>query len=650
MATNYSGNSTPTLNNAPASSWTDDAAKHSHVGNTYLVTGSGGTAGNVYAFEEYPTPLIKNASGLPADIVTITDGGENKAMTHAQLTLSPIQSLNGYDHPWAGGAGKNKFPTATATSSGSSNIFNNFALSAPSGTYTLSFTSNTSRTKQMSLNFGLSDSTSVEFAIAATDSKATFTANASITKVTWYVREATDIKEIQLEAGNERTAFAPYENLCPISGHTQATLNRTGKNLLDISNVIEDAYIFGDTGRITSIAGANVFWAAVPKNTDVHLKMNNGNRLVMALFNSEPQLLDYGEIVRNHGVQMLEATINTGDYSYVAIYPNRDQASRPTEIQLEIGSEATDYVPSEAQTFTLSLGQTVYGGKIDLVTGEGEITWATHEVTTSEGDTATIGGAFCRRINIADLKTDGNRENYILSHFTKPTGAISSNPANGVASNVYWNTNNITMRNDALTTRAEWDNWVTAQATAGTPVTICYKLATPISLSLTGQQIQTLLGLNNVWGDNGQISELQYRSNQFTPAWQWFETWTMPKITRDNGTVIVLPYPQEYTPEIYDVDAATTGRNAAGTMIRDRVARKHKFNYKFPPLSQADATEILGAVQDVSFTLTTASPETGAKTNYRVYVGDRSLPVYWMPTHDNASWLYSSLSLNLIEM
>lgn len=142
----------------------------------------------------------------------------------------------------------------------------------------------------------------------------------------------------------------------------------------------------------------------------------------------------------------------------------------------------------------------------------------------------------------------------------------------------------------------------------------------------------------------------EYTSNQFTPLFNWFETWTVPKITRDNGQVIVLPKPQEYTPEIYDVDAATTGRNAAGTMIRDRVAQKHKFNYKFAALSQQDVTEILNAVQDVSFTLTTASPETGAKTNYRVYVGDRSLPVYWMPTHAKTSWMYSSLSLNLIEM
>ena len=189
-----------------------------------------------------------------------------------------------------------------------------------------------------------------------------------------------------------------------------------------------------------------------------------------------------------------------------------------------------------------------------------------------------------------------------------------------------------------------------AGTTPTTGAQVVYELATPVEYTLSPQQLTTLLGQNVVWSGAGEISKLVYRSNQYVMEYDWFETWTMPKITRNNGNIIVLPYPQEYTPEIYDVDASTTGRNAAGTMIRDRVARKHKFNYKFPPLGQTDATEILNAVQDSSFTLTTASPETGAKTNYRVYVGDRSLPVYWMPNHNQNSWLYETLTLNLIEM
>lgn len=121
-------------------------------------------------------------------------------------------------------------------------------------------------------------------------------------------------------------------------------------------------------------------------------------------------------------------------------------------------------------------------------------------------------------------------------------------------------------------------------------------------------------------------------------------------VTRDNGTVVTLPYPQEYTPDIYDVDASTTGRNAAGTMIRDRVARKHKFNCKWAALTHEQLTLLLQATQDSSFNLTAVDIFTGTRKTFRVYVGDRSAPVYWYPTSDTSSWMYATLSMNFIEL
>lgn len=121
-------------------------------------------------------------------------------------------------------------------------------------------------------------------------------------------------------------------------------------------------------------------------------------------------------------------------------------------------------------------------------------------------------------------------------------------------------------------------------------------------------------------------------------------------VTKADNTSVTLPYPQEYTPDIYDVDAATTGRNAAGTMIRDRVARKHKWSCKWAALSAADLTTILQATTDVSFLLTAVDILDGTRKTFRVYVGDRSAPVYWYPSTDNTTWMYASLSMNFIEL
>lgn len=563
MATNYTGNATPTLNNAPASTWTDDAAKRSHVGNTYLVTGSGSTAGNVYAFEEYPSAVVKEvpASGLPTDIVTITDGGENLPMTSAEVSLSPQQDLNGYDYPWAGGAGVNILPppvdgtytgngvtavvedgkitmTGTTTASGNAIIIPLSAVATvPVGSYihflNESVNANCSPSFELSTNIS---GTSFTGALSPTN-KIQSTAKSEV--VTWdRIRfwlangvNASCVFSPMLCVDNTVRQFSPYSNICPITGHTGATLN--------------------------------------------------------------------------------------------------------------IGAE----YPTADRTYPASFGQTVYGGTFDWVSGKVVIEWAKYIFTG-----ANIVGHYKEgtlwRITITGVDY-GQNNNYMIGLCDRYimqsnyAGVSNNNNSIGFNSSV---SSQIIVHDDTISANNLRDLW------NANPLEVVYPLATPIEIDLDPTEVETLQGLNNVWASDGQISALAYRSNQYVMAYDWFETWTMPKITRNNGNIIVLPYPQEYTPEIYDVDASTTGRNAAGTMIRDRVARKHKFNYKFPPLGQADATEILNAVQDTSFTLTTASPETGAKTSYRVYVGDRSLPVYWMPNHNKNSWLYETLSLNLIEM
>lgn len=55
-------------------------------------------------------PGTKDASGNP---ITLTDGSAWNA-EGLVVTLEPKQNLHGYDHPWAGGAGKNKLPMVLA--------------------------------------------------------------------------------------------------------------------------------------------------------------------------------------------------------------------------------------------------------------------------------------------------------------------------------------------------------------------------------------------------------------------------------------------------------------------------------------------------------------------------------------------------------
>lgn len=590
MATNYSGAYTPTLSNAPASSWTTDAEKRNHVGNTFLNTSSK----NVYAFEYVGvTNVVKSAT--VGSVVSFSDAVGGEPLISAIAALSPAQSLNGYTKPWAAGAGVNKWEFGDVSITGT---YSNLQLTTPlaAGTYTISTVwSTTSPSAAPQFRFRKQDASALISVTLSNSSEnrryATFTLNEAAYYVYAYSAAGTagytaTITDTQIEAGSYMTLFQPYTNICPISGHTEAKLwvspsyDTTLPATVSVElskNKFTDFFTIGKNisggtvvDRPANDRCATVDGCTVLAETQYTISFSGGGSVGVYYYDSTDTFISQESSWKDSPFTF------TTPQNTARVRFSYNTGTPPTDVQLELGTTPT--------TYTAAI---IYAGTYDLVTGKLKQTMA--NIASYNGE--TIGEPW---LSSMDEYVSGN---------TPTTGAQ-----------------------------------------------VVYTLSTPVVITLTGQTIAALNGQNYVWADTGNITELKYTSTELAHTYQWNETWVMPKITRNNGTVIVLPYPQEYTPDIYDVDASTTGRNAAGTMIRDRVARKHKFNYKFAALTQAEVTEILGAVQDVSFTLTTASPETGAKTNYRVYCGDRSMPVYWMPTSNNSSWMYSTLSVNLIEM
>lgn len=122
--------------------------------------------------------------------------------------------------------------------------------------------------------------------------------------------------------------------------------------------------------------------------------------------------------------------------------------------EVNIWREAT-YDTSAEPAFTIQLGQTVYGGTVDVIKGEALIEWA----------------------NIASY--DGE----IL-----PGEWISDR-------DVY-----------------------SPDATPTMGAQVCYKLATPQTITLTPQQLNTIIGTNNVWSDGGDVS-LTYGTVRYTEGY-----------------------------------------------------------------------------------------------------------------------------------
>lgn len=59
----------------------------------------------------------------------------------------------------------------------------------------------------------------------------------------------------------------------------------------------------------------------------------------------------------------------------VAFASNGGVGVKFAEIQVEVGSTPTPYEPYQGDTYVIALPETIYGGTVDAVTGEGSKTW-----------------------------------------------------------------------------------------------------------------------------------------------------------------------------------------------------------------------------------------------------------------------------------
>ena len=98
----------------------------------------------------------------------------------------------------------------------------------------------------------------------------------------------------------------------------------------------------------------------------------------------------------------------------------------------------------------------------------------------------------------------------------------------------------------------------------------------------------------------------------------------------------------------HDVDGPNAGRNIAGTMIRDRVATKGKWDVQLTGVVKAqDAQIILTLVQPATFSIKTDLP-TGTLTTYNVYTNN--IPVQFSMQRPDGSEYYSGVTIPIVEL
>ena len=244
------------LKNADGTAFSDDI----HENELLLVYVD--TAGNVAKVLDIPVDNteIKTVSGNP---ITLTDAIAGNALdVSAEIVAS--QDLHGYDKPWVGGAGKNKVetPSATAftacgitlsTASNGETTLNGTSTAGsidgdtfelPAGTYTISVGTTLPSGIWISLD-GVGGAM-----ISPTGKSISFTTTEAITTFTHiYVNAGVVFNNFKLnwmlEVGSIATSYAPYTNICPISGF--------------LSVVITDVDSESQTATVTVALGSTVY-------------------------------------------------------------------------------------------------------------------------------------------------------------------------------------------------------------------------------------------------------------------------------------------------------------------------------------------------------------------------------------------------------
>ena len=242
-----------------------------------------------------PVTEWQTASG---SVVSIANARRRDAKS-AVVTLQPIQDLHGYSAPWVGGAGKNKFNQSDSnglTVDISVYAYNDTKALAQlntlqAGAYTLTW-----QAKIVQISPTATDPTVGRYGLyfRATDNGVNFNVNGQInvanptsgqiiTKSVTFTLTADYVGkfqyfwiycgrnvngggydtcyfyDVQIEIGSTATAYEPYENLCPISGHTAVTVNHAGASQSDNPTSITvqlGQTVYGGTVDLCSGVGA----------------------------------------------------------------------------------------------------------------------------------------------------------------------------------------------------------------------------------------------------------------------------------------------------------------------------------------------------------------------------------------------------------
>ena len=301
----------------------------------------------------------------------------------------------------------------------------------------------------------------------------------------------------QIEKGSTPTAWAPYENIRPIKGRERVKVERCGENLLNLPQIT--TWTRKRDISLTKLKAGTYYLSC---GNVVH----GGVNAPVISFEDETSSLAYANLEQGTKKEIqlkkdcLSVSLYSNGYDY---FGSAGFTATVEDLMLVASNEIPGgYTPYIGQTNTLTLPETVYGGEVDAVTGDGQETW---KILTVDGTERWMDNGSVPSTKQQQWALYGILEPYsavlgISSHFDNQK-KFNEYPFNFVR--IASTSVVLHVASDGpFATVNDLKSYLAAQYAAGTPVQVCYKLAEPVPFTATGAQlIPALAGTNTVLTD-----------------------------------------------------------------------------------------------------------------------------------------------------
>ena len=453
-----------------------------------------------------------------------------------KVAFSPKQDLHGYDSPWPAGGGANKYDSSVAVAN---ERFNSTGTASASGTTRSDYIPCIGGASYYALNVHGSAVMSGVYWYDSNKEYISYESITGISPVSAVVTAPANAAYVGINMPSESannaafnypssvTTYSPYSNECPILGWDSLNVEQTNANLafVDSDHVIvyagRGAVADGAVSSAGEAARIGVVFSVTP-NTEYSLTFTRTaggtSYYYIYEYSGWPSTVTTNRIrtIKGETGQSSNTKINQGfttgaGAKYVALVFYKSYSALDysyDDICLKLGANNYDVVEHAGRSISISLGQTVYSGTVDVVTGVVTVTMASSDLGSFnwQSSSASVGRAVETTTAPAKTGVPSNVKANILCSAYKTD--VNDNIARGITGICVNRFGYIKIQDASFIGMT-----FTEIKAALTGVQAVYELAEPIPIQLTPQEVESLAGDNTLWSDANQPLTVTYRSN-----------------------------------------------------------------------------------------------------------------------------------------